>query len=241
MRRTLTFYFVLAIAFASGLGVVGARPAQAQQSVNFFVGGFVPRQTEDRDRNDVLVGNSAFLSTLDESRGIDAHEFRNVTVGGEWLPRLGDFFEAGLGLGYYQRTVPTVYTRLVNANGSEIEQDLKLRIVPFTATIRFLPFGRAPIEPYIGGGVGVYAWRYTESGQFVDTRNNIFTGTFTASGSATGPVILGGVRIPIGPVGVGGEIRWQGGSGDLPRDQDFAGSKIDLGGVNYLFVISVKF
>ena len=45
----------------------------------------------------------------------------------------------------------------------------------------------------------------------------------------------------IGPFGVGGEVRWQGGSATLPADQDFAGSKINLGGMSYLFVINVRF
>ena len=54
-------------------------------------------------------------------------------------------------------------------------------------------------------------------------------------------VPLGGVRVPIGGVRVGGEIRWQGGSGKLPANQDFAGSKIDLGGFNYLFVFNIPF
>ena len=53
--------------------------------------------------------------------------------------------------------MPTVYTDFVNANGTEIEQDLKLRIVPFTATVRFLPLGHHDgVEPYIGAGVGVF-------------------------------------------------------------------------------------
>ena len=86
------------------------------------------------------------------------------SFGGEYLTALGDNFDAGLGVGYYQRTVPTVYTDFVNANGTEIEQDLKLRIVPFTATVRWLPMGHHNgVEPYIGAGVGVFNYRYSET------------------------------------------------------------------------------
>jgi hypothetical protein len=49
------------------------------------------------------------------------------------------------------------------------------------------------------------------------------------------------VRVPVGAARIGGEIRYQGGTGDLPRDQEFAGSKINLGGFNYLFTIGVRF
>jgi hypothetical protein len=97
------------------------------------------------------------------------------------------------------------------------------------------------VQPYIGAGVGVFAWRYSETGEFIDSRNNIFVDSFKATGSATGPVVLGGVRLPIGSFGVGGEIRWQGAKADLPSDQGFAGSKISLGGFNYMFTMNFRF
>src|SRR5436190_1722551 len=111
MRRLLLSAAALMVLFA-------ASPTYAQQSINFYGGGY-------------LVG-------------------------------LGHWFDAGLGVGFYQHTVPSVYRSLVNdANGSEIEQDLKLRIVPFAATVRFLPLGHAPVQPYVGAGVGLLRWRYS--------------------------------------------------------------------------------
>jgi outer membrane protein W len=230
MRRLLSLS-LMTVAF----GVVPAAPASAQQSLNLYVGGFVPRAEDARDRNDVLVNNLNFLA-------FNIKDFNAPTVGGEWLVGLGDNFEGSLGVGFHTRTVPTVYLNFVNTNGSEIEQDLKLRVVPFTATVRFLPMGHHNgIEPYIGAGVGVFNYRYSESGQFLATDRTIFRDTFVGSGTATGPVILGGVRVPVGSWGVGGEIRYQSAKGDLPSDQDFAGSKIDLGGFNYLFTVNVRF
>ena len=221
-------------------GFVAAAPAAAQQSVGFYVGGFHPRGFDARGTDDVLFQNANFLT-------FDTKDFNSATFGGEWLIGLHDLFDAGLGIGFYQNTAPSVYTNLVNANGTEIEQDLKLRIVPFTATIRFLPLGHhGPVQPYIGAGVGVLAWRYSETGDFVDTRDNsIFRDAFVATGTSTGPVVLGGVTFPLGAIGVGGEIRYQSAKGDLPADQGFANGisnpKIDLGGMNYLFMISVRF
>ena len=234
------FVSVSAVALISGF--LAAPDASAQQSVNFYLGGFTPRAIDARDNDEVLVQNSVFLSTENQVRGIDIGEFNNVTVGGEWLFGLNRYVEGGLGIGFYQSTVPTVYTDLVNTNGTDIEQDLKLRIVPFTATIRFLPLGNtAGFQPYVGGGVGAYRWRYSETGQFVDFQNNVFTGNFVGSGGAVGPVILGGVRVPVGSAGVGFEIRYQSAEGDLPADQGFAGSTIDLGGMNYLFTLNFRF
>ncbi|HEY3045544.1 MAG TPA: hypothetical protein VGJ39_16050 [Vicinamibacterales bacterium] len=236
-RRLLSVMGVLLVS-----GFIAAPDASAQQSVNFLIGGFTPRAIDARPDDDVLVQNGIFLSTLNQRRGIDIGEFNHVTVGGEWLFALTPYVEGGLGIGFYQRSVPTLYTDLVNKNGTDIEQTLKLRIVPFTATVRLVPFGNdQPIQPYIGVGVGVYRWRYSETGQFVDAQNNVFTGNFVGSGGATGPTILGGVRVPIGSAGVGFEIRHQSAEGKLPADQGFAGSKIDLGGYNYLFTVNFRF
>ena len=213
-----------AVALVSGF--LGVPSASAQQSVSFYIGGFTPRAIDARSDDDVLVQNSVFLSTQNQVRGIDIGEFNAVTVGGEWLFGMTRHVEGGLGIGFYQQTVPTLYTDLVNINGTNIQQDLKLRIVPFTGSIRFLPLGNtASVQPYIGAGVGVYYWRYSETGQFVEFQNNVFTGNFVGSGGAVGPVIMGGVRAPIGPASIGFEIRYQSAEGDLPSDQGFAGSK----------------
>ena len=108
--------------------------------------------------NDVLVNNLNFLA-------FNIKDFNGPTFGGEWLVGLGNNFEGGLGVGFMTRTVPTVYLDFVNTNGAEIEQDLKLRVVPFTATVRFLPLGHGNgIEPYIGAGVGVFNYRYAKAG-----------------------------------------------------------------------------
>jgi outer membrane protein W len=232
MRRLTV---VTALIVLAGLAAPSA--SYAQQSLNFYLGGFVPTGEDGRDRQDVLWNNLDFLS-------FDIKDFNGVTAGAEYLVGLNEFIDAGLGVGVYRRTVPAVYTFQVHdITGDEIEQDLKLRTVPFTATVRFLPLGRsAGIEPYIGAGVAIVNWRYSESGEFVDfTDDSIFRDSFVGKGTATGPVVLGGVRIPLGNWGFGGEIRWQDAKGDLPIDQGFAGDKIDLGGWNYLATVNVRF
>lgn len=238
MRRL--FVSLSAVALVSRF--IAAPVASAQQSVNVYLGGLTLRAIDARPDEDVLVHDGIFLSTANRTRGIDISQFNGVTVGGEWLFAMTRSLEGGLGLSIYQRAVPTVYTDLVNEDGTDIAQTLKLRIVPFTAAIRLLPFGNdRPIQPYIGAGVGVYRWRYSETGQFVDPQNNVFTGNFVGSGAATGPTILGGVRVPIGSAGVGFEIRHQSAEGTLPSDKGFAGTTIDLGGYNYLFTMNFRF
>jgi hypothetical protein len=223
------------------LGVAQPSTAHAQQSVNFYLGGFTPFGEDARVRdngfsNDVLVNNLDYLS-------FRLSDFNGATVGAEYLVGLGPFLDAGLGVGAYNRTVPTQYIDFEDASGFSIEQDLKLRIIPFSATIRVLPLGRSNgIVPYIGAGLGVFNWRYSESGSFVDFSDfHIFRDSFVAKGSATGPVVLGGLRFPVGGVDLGGEVRYQKATGDLPLEQSFTADKIDLGGWSYLLTLNVRF
>jgi hypothetical protein len=222
------------------VGLLAPSTSFAQQSLNFSFGGFVPRGENSRDENDVLVNN---LCCLENPLFFHIGDFKTGTIGGEYTVGLGEFFDAGLGVGYYKSTAPSVYLNLVNTDGTEIRQRLRLRVVPFSATIRFLPFGHTNFfEPYIGGGLAILNWKYQESGDWVDpSDNSIFSGTFTGSGTATGPLVLGGVKFPVGPWAVGGEVRWQDAKGDLPADQEFAGSKIDLGGFTYQAIFSIRF
>jgi hypothetical protein len=226
-------------AMALVTGVCATPSASAQQTVNFFVGGFVPRGFASRGVDDVLYRdydlNGGFLI-------FDIKDFRGATVGGEYLVGLNDFIDAGFGIGIYSRSAPAIDADFTAPGGREVESELRLRIAPITATFRYLPLGHHDaIEPYIGAGVGILRWRYTETGDFVNNSGRIITGTFTGSDTTVGPVILGGVRVPVGAARIGGEIRYQGGVGDLPPDQEFAGSKINLGGFNYLFTIGVRF
>ncbi len=237
MRRLFSSGVVAAIAMTAVLTAPSV--SYAQQALSFNLGGFVPRGETSRSTDDVLRNN---LNAGGDSLLFEVSDFNNVTVGVEWLIGLNDFIDAGLGVGYYSETVPSIYADLVNANGREIEQDLSLRVVPFTATLRFLPIGRRDaFTPYIGGGVGVMRFRYRESGEFVDVRDNIFQDTFTATGAAAGPVILGGARFPIGGLDVGGEVRYQHAIGDISAEDDFLGTEIDLGGFSYLLTFTVKF
>lgn len=237
MRRLL--FAVTLVALVAG--VLAPTPGFAQQSFNIYLGGFAPASEDSRSRSggrsdDVLVKNLNFLS-------FNLEDFSHVTIGGEWLVWLGPMVDAGVGLGIYSKSVPSVYADFVNEDLSEIEQQLKLRIVPMAFTLRFLPTGHhAAVQPYIGAGVGVYRWRYSETGEFVDFfDNSIFRNSYVASGGAAGPVILGGLRFPVGSWDIGGEVRYQNAEGTLPINQGFSGSKIDLGGMNYLVTFNVRF
>ena len=230
MRRT-TASACLALALLLSI----PSTALAQQSLNLYMGGFAPRGEDSRVDGDVLVNNLSFFD-------FDIGGFTTFTFGGEWLIALGRVSEAGIGIGYSSDSEESIYSDLINENGDFIRQDLKLRIMPIWATYRFLPLGRnSVVQPYIGGGVGIYWYRYTETGEFVDFNGNIFRDRFEADGASVGPVILGGLRFSVGPWDVGGEVRYQKGEGEVDPE-DFAGAtKVDLGGFNYLVTFNIRF
>jgi hypothetical protein len=214
--------------------VFDAQAAFGQQTFNVSLGYFTPLGQDARVDGDVLNANRNFLT-------FDIKDFNGASIGGEWLFPVGRYIEAGAGVSFTRKTVPTVYSRLLNANGSEIEQELRLRMIPAALTFRVLPLGQdRGFQPYLGGGLGVISWRYSESGQFVDTRDNsIFNNSYVASGTRTGPVALGGIRFAGDSVATGFEIRYQAAEADLAPP--FAGTKLDLGGWSYLFTLGMRF
>jgi hypothetical protein len=219
-----------------GAMVAGApATASAQQTFNFSLGVFTPRGEDARVAGDVLNANRSFLF-------FEIDDFTSASIGAEWLVPLGEYFEAGAGIGFSRRTVDSVYTDFTEDNGLEVAQELRLRLVPIALTVRALPLGqRNALQPYIGAGLGVINWRYSESGDFIDFNNNleIFRASYVATGTATGPIVLGGVRFGGESLSVGGEIRYHSADGDL--SSDFAGSRIDLGGWTYNFTFGVRF
>lgn len=245
LRKTL--FALLAVVL---FGAAFAPAARAQsQAVSLNIGYFTVRPVDARAPTDIAVNELVTGGSID-LLDYRLKDFNRVTFGGDWLFGLGNFLEGGVGIAYYNSgNVPSVSLNFVNTNGSEITQDLKLRVVPVTATIRFLPIGRGGVvEPYVGGGLGIYLWRYTEVGQFVDSEQNIFSSTFAASGTKVGPVVLGGVRLPFGNYAAGFEVRYQRAEGSL-LGTDFAptgttnplASTVDLGGMTYQATFVVRF
>ena len=223
-----------------------ATPASAQvvPSLQIGFGGFFPRGADTRTAGDTVVANliaeEPLLYTVDD--------FRSGHIFGEWNVAFGPYVEVGGGLGYYGRRVQSVYRNLVNetAGNADIPQDLRLRIIPVTAVVRFLPFGDfGTVQPYVGAGVSLLSWRYSEVGQFVDLSDDtIFNGRFVAEGNDVGAVLLGGVRLPVkGDIfAITAEWRYQFGQGDTGGfDAGFLGDKIDLSGGFLNFGVLVRF
>lgn len=250
----MTIKFVRGIMGAAAVAVILA-PAAAQaqitrvsgsdtrQSFGVSLGAFLPQGEDSRVKNgvpDVLFENRNSLI-------FDIKDFKGFSFGVEYLYGVTDYIEAGLDVSVYQRTVPSIYAEFTHDDGREIEQDLKLRIIPITASVRFIPTGRnASVQPYIGIGAGLLNWRYSETGEFVDFDIDpplIFRAGYVASGRELAPVVIGGLRFLAADVWtVGGEVRWQKADGDTGgRDAGFLADRIDLGGWTANFNVHFRF
>ena len=216
--------------------------AHAQQTLNFSLGYFTVRGEDARTVGDQIAFDRTFLS-------FNTSDFNGATVGGEWLVPLGNYFEGGAGVSFSRRTVPSVYTNYTDTTGAEIEQELRLRIVPVDFTFRVLPLGQTePFQPYFGAGVGIFNWRYSETGDFIDFANNrnVYRASYVGSGTNAGPVVLGGIRFAGDTASAGFEVRYQKATGTL-SSTDFGdpvlnpNPKIDLGGWTYQFTVGLRF
>lgn len=208
-------------------GLLWSQPAAAQQWLSLSVGAFIPRGVDARIDDDVLLENAAIFD-------VQPRDFNDITVGGEWSTGVGRFFEVGVGLDYYRGRTASVYLDYLDADGYEIEQEFSLRVTPLTFTLRVTPLGRdAPLQPYFGGGVGVYNWRYSETGDFIDFATfDVFNERFSATGTDLGGVVLGGIRVPLGAdFGAGVEVRYRHAAGAVGVENGFLAERIDLGGL----------
>ncbi len=182
------------------------------QSVSFGAGFFQPRGFDRRVDGDTLVANLTqpdVLPGVSGSLSFDIGEFRGMPLFGEWNLGINKHIEFSAGLSYFTNKVDSVYLDLVNGqqNNSEIEQELRLTMIPISGLVRFFPNGDPTgIQPYVGGGIAIIPFRYTETGDFVDVNTpglDIYNAKYTAKGTAFGPVILGGVRFPLGVASAG--------------------------------------
>ena len=233
MVKRLGCVLVLACAVLAA----SVHPALAQQTVNLSLGYSMMRT--GRVATDILLIEHHDL----------AFEFRafNVpAIGVEWLVPIGNHLEGGLGASFSRDTVPTVHVGVVNSDGSAIPRELRLRQMPLALTFRFLPLGQSyRVQPYIGGGLAVISWRFSESGDFAtSSRRTIFRGEeYTATGKATGLVVLAGLRAVTGErLAFGVEARYHRARGSFgPVFARVVEPDIDFGGLTLLATAGMRF
>jgi hypothetical protein len=212
------------------LGVLGAVPAVSWAGSLELRGGiFVPRADSNLFRDD------SELYTVEKS------DWKGFTGGAEYSFQIAEHVELGFHLDGYSRTVHTSYRDFVRENGREIQQSLKLTLVPLGVSLRFVPISGRSITPYATVGADVVFYSYEEFGDFVNFDTlDVVDDSFISEGVAPGFHVAGGIRIPVGhDFRMTGEVRYQWAKADMA--DDFRGNKLDMNGLSATVGFNLRF
>lgn len=161
---------------------------------------------------------------------------------------LGNFVNISGGFSFYEDTTTVRDVDFVHEDGTSIIRDIHMEIAPIEASVHVLPIGRnAGVIPYVGGGFGLYYWRYEEVGDFIMDRNTanptVVFGSAFSDGWDPGWHVEGGVHIPVSrSFAVVGEAKYWQVHGDLDLfsfDPSF--EPLDLSGMQFSGGFSVWF
>jgi hypothetical protein len=133
-------------------------------------------------------------------------DFNDFVWGFSFTNGLANNVELGINADFYDATATAGYRDYLDGFGYPILHDTRLRKVPLTVDLRFLPTGRnrangrsGPVL-YLGVGGGANFWSYEETGEFIDFATvdlEIFPGSFGDEGVAWELHALGGLELPL--------------------------------------------
>ncbi|HEV8241423.1 MAG TPA: hypothetical protein VGS57_18820 [Thermoanaerobaculia bacterium] len=193
-----------------------------EQSVRLRLGLFTPD------------GDSNFFDDNATDFTGDVKDFEDVDGGIDYVIGLQRNFGLMLSADYFEGQQDQSYRNFTDNRGNRISHTTTLEITPVTVglVVKLAP-EQAPVVPYVGGGGGIYAWRYRESGDFIDFNGAtlpVFTDTLEDTGAALGYYVLAGLEVPISPYfSFFAEGRWDKADDELGGDFDGLG-KLDLSG-----------
>lgn len=137
-------------------------------------------------------------------------DFNSLFAGVEFDVELNEYVDVAMGVDGYSRVVASRYRDFVRNDGTEVVQDVRLRVAPITVGARFLPIGKFhALLPYVSGGLGLYVYEYREEGEFIDFETTeIFGAVFYDRGVAPGLYAAAGLEVSLTPgCLVFGEVR----------------------------------
>jgi outer membrane protein W len=181
VKKTQAF---LGILLATGL--MGFAGEAGASGLELRLGGMAPRADSILFRDDFDLYQ------------VRKKDFAGPFGGLEFTKGLTSNLELGLSVDGYGREIPTSYRDFTRPSGREIQQTLRLVIVPASAILRVLPGGRyRKWTPYVGAGVAAMFWQYEEFGDFIDfdaSGRPVVFDSFKSTGSTAGLVLNAGLR-----------------------------------------------
>lgn len=214
------------------LGLLGLAGEARASGLELRLGGMAPRADSILFRDDFDLYQ------------VEKKDFAGAFGGLEFTKGLTSNLELGLSVDGYGREIPTSYRDFTRPSGREIEQTLRLVIVPTSAILRVLPGGRyRKWTPYAGAGVAALFWQYEEFGDFIDFDANgrpIVFDSFKSTGSTAGLVLNAGLRYRINEdFQITADFRNF--SGKQKMGGDFSPNEIDLSGAAFTIGFRLNF
>jgi len=135
-------------------------------------------------------------------RAVQKSDWQGWAGGIEYSGKVAPYFEVGVSLDAYGRTLRSSYLNYTNPDGSEIQQSLNFNEVPLGISFRVIPTSRhAVFAPFAEVGADVIFYEYKEYGNFINFQSSnlaIYPDSFRSSGSAPGVHVGAGIRVRVG-------------------------------------------
>jgi len=224
--------------------LVLAVPASASAgNLTIRAGGFFPRAESN------LFDDISDLYTREGSGdaqppGIQKSDWKGFTGGIAYFSKVAPNVELGVSVDGYGRRIDTSYRNYTRPDGSEVQQTLRLRMVPIGLSVRFGPTSRrARLAPYLEVGGDAISYKYEEFGDFIDFFDPdlpILADSFLSEGFGFGFHVAGGLKVPINPdFSIVGEGRYQRAKHEMA--DDFRNNEIDLSGWSATVGFNIRF
>ena len=124
------------------LGVLLVTAPTEADSFSIRLGLFSPR------------GDSRLWAENVETFDYAVTDFNSLFAEVEFDFELNEYVDVAMGVDGYSRTVASRYRDFVRDDGSEVVQDVRLRVAPVTVGARFFPAGKFHVLlPYVAGGL----------------------------------------------------------------------------------------
>lgn len=179
-------------------------------------------------------GDSEYWLNKEEDFTGSVDDFENASFGIDYLLPLSNRLSLMFSGSVFEGDTTNAYRDFEDNFGDRIRHDTTLGIASGSlGLLLHLTGPDVAIQPYLGAGVGAYAWELEESGDFIDfgsPSRDIFSADLRSEGVTFGYHWLAGLEAPITPrLSIFAEGRWTVVEDDLSDDfEDFG--KIDLGG-----------
>jgi opacity protein-like surface antigen len=176
--------------------------------------------------------------------GLKKSDWIGVSGGLAYFSKIAPNVQLGVSVDGYGRQFDTSYRNYTRPDGSEVQQTLRVRMIPLGLSIRIAPTSRrARLAPYIEFGGDAISYKYEEFGDFIDFQDDslpVKSDAFVSEGFGFGYHVAAGLKIPISPdFSIVGEGRYQHAKDRM--GDDFRNNEIDLSGWTATVGFNVRF